>query len=162
SPEGETALVSEYRYKRDDFDLPAPAVRFFDAGGGEKLDVLKTLVPKYDPQSTSYGAAQVWRKFIAHGLIAADFSPDGALAALGQAGETDTGKIHLIEVATGKQLREISGHRYGVTDVKFAGDGQYVLSTGRDTMLRICQTADGKEVSALGKSRGGQFKDWLS
>jgi WD40 repeat protein len=163
SPEGETALVSEYRYKRDDFDLPAPAVRFFDAdGGSEKLDVLKTLFPKYDREGASYGAAQVWRKFIAQGLIAADFSPDGSLVALGQGGETDTGKVHLIEVETGKQLREISGHRYGVTDVKFSADGQYVLSTGRDTMLRICQTADGKEVAALGKSRGGQFKDWLS
>jgi WD40 repeat protein len=163
SPDGETALVSEYRYKRDDFDIPAPAVRFFNTSTGEeKLDVLKTLFPKYKPEETSYGAAQVWRKFVAQGLLAADFSPDGALVAVGQGGETDTGKVHLIEVATGKQLREVSGHQYGVTDVRFSADGQYLLSTGRDTMLRICQTSDGKEVAALGKSRGGQFKDWLS
>lgn len=163
APDGATALVSEYRYKRDDFDLPAAAVRFYDVGDGrEKLDLLKTLLPKYDPHNTSYGGAQVWRKFIAHGLIAADFSPDGLLVALGQGGETDTGKVHLIDVAAGKKLREVSGHRYGVTDVKFSDDGQYVLSTGRDTMLRICQASDGKEVAALGKSRGGQFKDWLS
>ncbi|MCA9224802.1 MAG: hypothetical protein KDA47_04290, partial [Planctomycetales bacterium] len=58
-------------------------------------------------------------------------------------------------------IREISGHRYGVTDVKFSADGNYDLSTGRDTMLLICEVSDGKEVAALGKSRGGQFKDWL-
>jgi WD40 repeat protein len=163
SPDGETALVSEYRYKRDDFDIPAPAVRFFRASTGEEqLDVLKTLFPKYKADETSYGSAQVWRKFIAQGLVAADFSPDGTLVALGQGGETDTGKVHLIEAATGKQLREVSGHQYGVTDVRFSADGQYLLSTGRDTMLRICQVSDGKEVAALGKSRGGQFKDWLS
>jgi WD40 repeat protein len=56
----------------------------------------------------------------------------------------------------------VSGHQYGVTDVKFSADGKYLLSTGRDTMLRICQVEDGKEVAALGSSRGGQFKDWLS
>jgi WD40 repeat protein len=163
SPDGETALVSEYRYKRDDFDIPAAAVRFYNASTGEeKLDLLKTLFPKYKPEETSYGAAQVWRKFIAQGLVAADFSPDGTLAALGQGGETDVGKVHLVEVATGKVVREVSGHQYGVTDVRFSADGQYVLSTGRDTMLRICQASDGKEVAVLGKSRGGQFKDWLS
>lgn len=163
SPDGQSALVSEYRYKRDDFDLPAPAVRFYNAETGEeKLDVLKTLFPKYQVESTSYGAAQVWRKFIAEGLIAAAYSPDGSLVALGQGGETATGRVHLIETATGSVVREVSGHQYGVTDVQFSADGQYVLSTGRDTMLRICQASDGKEIAALGKSRGGQFKDWLS
>lgn len=163
SPDGQTAVVSEYRYKRDDFDIPAAAVRFYNAETGEeKLDLLKTLFPKYKVEDSSYGGGQVWRKFIAQGLIAANFSPDGTLVALGQGGETDTGKVHLIEVATGKVVREVSGHQYGVTDVKFSADGKYVLSTGRDTMLRVCQVSDGKEVAALGKSRGGQFKDWLS
>jgi hypothetical protein len=27
--------------------------------------------------------------------------------------------------------------------------------------VRICQVSDGKEVAALGKARGGQFKDWI-
>jgi len=43
-----------------------------------------------------------------------------------------------------------------------AADGKLLLSTGRDTTLRICQLEDGKEVAALGAPRGGQFKDWLS
>jgi len=163
SADGQTALVSEYRYKRDDFDIPAAALRVYDAASGnEKLDILKTMFPKLKPGETSYGSAQVWRKFMAQGLVAADISPDGALAALAQGGETDTGKIQLVETATGKLVREVSGHQYGATDVKFSADGKHVLSTGRDTTLRICQVDDGKEVTALGSPRGGQFKDWLS
>ena len=163
SADGQTALVSEYRYKRDDFDIPAAAVRIYSAANGmEKLDILKTMFPKYDPKDSSYGAAQLWKKFVKDGLIAADFSPDGTLIALGQGGETDTGKVQLVETATGKLVREVSGHQYGVTDCKFSADGKHILSTGRDTMLRICQVEDGKEVAALGSPRGGQFKDWLS
>ncbi|HIM28015.1 MAG TPA: hypothetical protein EYG57_00500 [Planctomycetes bacterium] len=81
--------------------------------------------------------------------------------AVGQGGETDTGKVHLFDVESGKLVRTVSGHRYGVCDVKFSADGKFVLSSGRDTMVRICLAADGKEVASLGKERGGQFKDWI-
>jgi len=163
SPDGETALVSEFRYKRDDFDVPAAALRVWNvADAAERLDLLKIEFPKFNPTASTYDAAQVWRKFTGDGLVAADVSPDGKLLALGQGGETDTGKVHLFDAATGKLLRTVSGHRYGVTDVRFSGDGRYVLSVGRDTMLRICDASSGKEVAALGASRGGQFKDWLS
>jgi WD40 repeat protein len=163
SADGQTAVVSEYRYKRDDFDIPAAALRVIDATSvKEKLDIMQAMFPKYKPEETSYSSAQIWRKFFANGLICADISPDGTLVALGQGGETDTGKVQLVEIATGKLVREVSGHQYGVTDCRFSADGQYVLSTGRDTTLRICQVTDGKEVAALGSPRGGQFKDWLS
>jgi WD40 repeat protein len=163
SADGSFAAVSEQCDKHDDFDIPAPALRLFDTATGEvKLDVLKTHLPKYDPMKTSYESSQTWRKFVSSGLIAVDISPDGKLLAPGQGGENDTGKIHIIEVETGKVLREVSGHRYGVTDVKFSADGSLVLSTGRDTTLRITQVSDGKEVAALGSPRGGQFKDWFS
>jgi WD40 repeat protein len=163
SPDGKAAVVSEHRYKRDDFDIPSAALRVYDATNGqEKLDILKLMFPKYKTDDTSYGGGQIWRKFVAMGLVAADISPSGHLVALGQGGETDTGKVHLIEVESGKLLRSVSGHQYGVTDVKFSADGQYVLSTGRDTTLRITRVDDGKEVAALGAPRGGQFKDWLS
>ncbi|HEX5102199.1 MAG TPA: hypothetical protein VFV87_00200 [Pirellulaceae bacterium] len=163
SADGQTAVVSEYRYKRDDFDIPAAALRVYDTTTGEeKLDIVKTMFPKYKLDESSYGSAQVWRKFFAQGLICADISPDGTLVALGQGGETDTGKVQLIEIASGKLLREVSGHQYGITDCKFSADGKLMLSTGRDTTLRICQVEDGKEVAALGNPRGGQFKDWFN
>ena len=162
SPDGETALVSEYRYKRDDFDIPAAALKLWNVTDGtEKLDLLKVHFPKLDAKSSTYGSARVWRKFIKGGLIAADFSADGKQVAVGQGGETDTGQVHLFDVKSGKLVRTVSGHRYGVCDVKFSADSKYILSSGRDTMVRICAVADGKEVAALGKQRGGQFKDWL-
>jgi WD40 repeat protein len=163
SPDGQLAGVSEFSYKRDDFDIPAAALKINDATSGElKHDIVKLHLPKYDITKTSYDAAQTWRKFFSNGLVCLDFSPDGKLLAAGQGGENDTGKIHIIEVESGKVLREVSGHRYGVTDCRFSADSQLIISTGRDTMVRITQVADGKEVAALGKERGGQFKDWLS
>lgn len=163
SPDGQTALVSEYRYKRDDFDIPTPALKLWDATSGkEKLDLLRVQFPKLKPEAHGYGAGQVWRKFIANGLIAAAIAPDGKLAAVGQGGETDTGKVHLLDLASGKLLRTVSGHQYGVTDVLFSPDGAYLISAGRDTTARISQVATGKEAAVLGTPRGGQFKDWFS
>lgn len=163
SADGKTALVSEHRYKRDDFDVPAAAVRIFQVeGASEKLDLLKVQFPKYDPMANTYDGAQVWRKFVASGLVAAAFSPDDKLLALVQGGETEKGIVHLLSTADGKLLRDVSGHQSGATDVAFSADGRYVLSTGRDTTLRITAVADGKEAANLGTPRGGQFKDWFS
>lgn len=163
SGDGKTALVSEFRYKRDDFDVPAAALRLWNVDEKkETLDLLKVQFPKYDPTASTYESAQSWRKFTCDGLISAAFSPDGKLLALGQGGETETGKVHLLDAADGKLVRDISGHRYGVTDACFSNDGKFLLSVGRDTMLRITNVSDGKEAAALGSSRGGQFKDWLS
>jgi WD40 repeat protein len=163
SADGETAIVSEYRYKRDDFDIPAAGLKIWSVGDASlKLDVLKVQFPKLRSDDTSYEAAQMWRKFMANGLVAADGSPDGKLFALAQGGETETGKVHLIKTDTGELARSISGHLNGVTDVKFSADGKYLFSSGRDTTIRICQVEDGKEVAVLGAPRGGQFKDWFS
>lgn len=163
SPDGDTALVSENRYKRDDFDIPTPGLKLWDANTGkEKLDILKVQFPKYKPEDHTYGAAQIWRKFVANGLIATAYSPDARMLAVGQGGETDTGKVHLLDATNGKLLRDVSGHKEGVTDVRFTQDCKHVISVGRDTCVRICQVSDGKEVAMLGSPRGGQFKDWLS
>lgn len=162
TPDGTTALVSEYRYKRDDFDIPAPALKLWSVETGkETLDLLKVLFPKFNAIDHSYGGAQVWRKFVANGLIATAFSPDGKLVAVVQGGETDTGKVHLLDAGSGKLLRTVSGHLNGATDVTFSSDSKYVFSSGRDTCVRITQTSDGKEVGVVSTPRGGQFKDWL-
>ena len=161
--DGRGALVSEYRYKRDDFDIPAAALKFWNADDGtEVLDILKVQFPKLDPKETSYGSAQIWNKFTGVGLVAVAISADGKLLATGQGGETDTGKVHILERETGKLLRDVSSHHNGITDVAFSKDGKWLFSAGRDTIVRICQVEDGKELAAIGTSRGGQFKDWIS
>ena len=136
----------------------------YDAANGQvKLDILKTMFPKYNPdghylrRQHNFGGNSsprgCWRRI---------FRPTASWWRSAQGGETDTGKVHLMEIESGKLVRDVSGHQSGATDVKFSADGNLLLSTGRDTTLRICQVADGKEVAALGTARGGQFKDWLS
>ena len=163
SPDGKTALVSENRYKRDDFDVPAPALKSWDATTGkETLDLMKVQFPKLNTADRTYGGSQLWRKFVAAGLIATAYSPDGKLIAAGQGGETDTGIVHLLDATTGKLVRDVSGHKEGVTDLLFTSDGKHLISAGRDTTVRICRVEDGKEVAVLGSPRGGRFKDWFS
>ena len=94
-------------------------------------------------------------------IASAAYSRDGKILALGRGGEGE-GKIFLIDPSTGKKIRELSPiHQYGVTDLCFHPDGKHLASTGRDTVVRIWNIADGKMVIELGKPRGGQFKDWF-
>ncbi|GIW80250.1 MAG: hypothetical protein KatS3mg105_2057 [Gemmatales bacterium] len=160
--DGQTAFVAEFCSRRGDFDRPPAQARIYDASTGkEKLDILKVQFPNVKKRDNSYGYATTWGKFVARGFVAADFSPDDNILAVGQGGETGTGKVHLLDSRTGKLIRSVSGHQYGVTDVQFSADGQFVLSAGRDTSIRICRVSDGKEIAKLGKERGGQFKDWF-
>ncbi|MCA9175023.1 MAG: hypothetical protein KDB14_11125 [Planctomycetales bacterium] len=164
SPDGKLAFTCEFAGRRSDFDVPAAQARLWNADDGSlKLDLLKVWTPeiKEEDRGDTYGYLQKWSKLIKRGLVCAAFSADGQLLAVGQGGETDTGQVHLVDVATGKIARTVSGHRYGVCDVKFSADGRFVLSAGRDTTVRICEVSSGKEVAQLGKERGGQFKDWL-
>jgi WD40 repeat protein len=95
-------------------------------------------------------------------IAAAAFSPDGTLLALGRGGEvSEYGKITVVDVAAGKKLRELAGHLNGVTDVHFSADGKHILSSGRDTVVRVWDAASDKRVAELGKPRGGQSKDWI-
>ena len=95
-------------------------------------------------------------------IRAAAFSPDGSLLALGQGGEiSGTAKVFLFDPATGRKLREINTHRYGVTDLAFSPDGAQLLSCGRDTTVRVWNPSNGREVKQIGTPRGGQFKDWI-
>jgi WD40 repeat protein len=164
SPDGQTAFTGEFAGSRGSFDRPAAQARLWNANDGTlKLDLLKTWTPKVKDEDRidSYGYGQTWGKLLKSGLVCAAFSPDGKLLAAGQGGETDTGKVHLVNVESGEIERTVSGHRYGMCDCKFSSDGKYILTSGRDTTVRICQVTDGKEVAQLGESRGGQFKDWL-
>jgi WD40 repeat protein len=144
APDGKQALVSER--------LPL----VFDSGrhAGVRLWDATTGQPQHDLGPLFKGMH----------LAAAAYSPDGKLLALARGGEVSgpDGKVFLIDPAMPKKARELTpGHLYGATDLAFHPGGKYLASSGRDTLVRIWDTADGKLVKELGKPRGGQFKDWV-
>lgn len=145
SPDAKQVLVSERLPLVFDSGRHA-GLKLWDANTGQLSLDLGGLFPKKEQ------------------LSAAAFSLDGKSLAVGRGGETDgmNGKVFLIDAATGKLRREMaSAHQYGVTDIVFHPDGKHVLSSGRDTVVRIHDIATGKQVKELGKPRGGQFKDWI-
>src|SRR5262249_19653201 len=59
------------------------------------------------------------------------YSPDGKRLAAG----TDQGTIHLWELATGKIVSRVEGHRGGVSCLAFSPDGRRLASGGGDTTI---------------------------
>ena len=141
SPDLKQALVSE-RYPLVFDSGRHTAVKLWDAAGGTVQHDLS-------------------KEFKDMQIAAAAYSGDGKTLAIGRGGEGD-GKIFLLDPVTGKKQRELAPiHQYGVTDLCFHPDGKHLASTGRDTVVRLWNVADGKLVKELGKPRGGQFKDWF-
>ena len=143
SPDGKAALISER----------IPLV--FDSGArsGLKIWNVETGAVKAD-----------LGKDIKERMSAAAYSPDGKWLAVCRGGEAGglSGKITLLDPATGKKIRETSpGHLDGATDLAFHPDGKHIFSSGRDTLVKIWRLEDGKHVRDIGQSRGGQTKDWI-
>jgi WD40 repeat protein len=161
SPDGSTAVVSQFRRKGGDYNNYPAGLRLYDVASGKvKLDILAEMFPK--EKNPPYQYQYQYGKFMGPGLVCSAFSPDGKLIALGQGGEDGDGKVHLLEAESGKLVRDVSGHQYGTTNLLFTKDGKHLFTAGRDTMVRIIQVEDGKELAKLGKQRGGQFHDWIS
>ena len=104
------------------------------------------------------------KEFKGFHMCSASYSPDGKLLAILRGGESGglSGKPVLVDPATGKVVKELGpGHLDGGTDLAWHPDNKHLASSGRDTTVRVWDTATGKLVSEVGKGRGGQFKDWI-
>lgn len=144
SPDARRAVTTEYAIRYSQFP---PAIRMWDTATGKEVEGwAKELVDKRKNPL---------------GMNAVNFSPDGALIAFGKGGEDGGGPIYLAETETGKLLWEDKGHEHGATHAAFSADGKHLLTSGRDTTVRVYNVADGKLVATIGKPRGGQFKDWI-
>jgi WD40 repeat protein len=77
------------------------------------------------------------------------FSPDGRWLVVGLAkalaADPDYG-LHLLEVATGREIRRLAGHREVVADVAFSPDGQWIVSASSDLSLILWDATSGQEV----------------
>jgi WD40 repeat protein len=78
------------------------------------------------------------------------FSPDGRLLASGSADNT----IKLWDVATGSEVRTLTGHTDDVNSVAFSPDGRLLASgpwdkTGWDKTIKLWDVATGSEVRTL-------------
>ncbi len=92
------------------------------------------------------------------------FSPDGrlALAGLGDYERKETEGapkdkkplpkdcvVRLYDVATGKELRDLKGHKDPVWRAIFTPDGRRVVSAGMDGTLRLWNVGDGRELKRV-------------
>jgi WD40 repeat protein len=69
------------------------------------------------------------------------FSPDGGLMASTRAFKP---AIHLTDVPTGKELRQLVGHEGGVLEFAFSADGKRLASGGADGRLCVWEVASGR------------------
>jgi len=84
------------------------------------------------------------------GTSALAFSPDGKILATGnsrQEGKILTPSvIHLWDVSTGRELRQLRGNLYGVMQLTFTLDGKRLISSGGGGVMRVWDVASGVDV----------------
>jgi hypothetical protein len=78
-------------------------------------------------------------------FLALAVSPDGSLLAAGGADKS----IRIIELATGRELRQLTQHADWVMDLAFSPDGLRLASASRDGTARIFDPATGEMISAF-------------
>ena len=76
------------------------------------------------------------------GITSLAFSPAGTTLASGGL----DGKIHLLDIATGRELKTLRGPESTVTTLTFAGDGTFLASGEENRTLRYWNSLVGEEI----------------
>ena len=87
-----------------------------------------------------------------HSVKSVVYSPDGRYLASGSGDDT----IKIWEVATGKELRTLTGHSSLVSSVVYSPDGRYLAGGSWDNTIKIWEVATGKELRTL-----NGHSDWV-
>jgi WD40 repeat protein/beta-lactamase regulating signal transducer with metallopeptidase domain len=79
------------------------------------------------------------------GPVGLTFSPDGRALAV----RAPDGSVYVWDIGSGKQIKQLKGHRGRVETVAFAADGRTLASGAADTTILLWDTAGlGKKLSA--------------
>jgi WD40 repeat protein len=121
----------------------SPDSRWLAAGGSDErgeigghIFIWQVNNPKEETRPIHIGEAD------ARSINALTFSPNSqVLASCGA-----EGSARLWDAATGKQLRQLTGHNATVTDIHFSPDGKYLVTASLDRTARVWDATDGKEL----------------
>lgn len=92
------------------------------------------------------GAGRVLRELPCKGGPAAALAPFERAEAL--AGDDD-GNMVLFDLGTGREVRQLRGHRGSISCVAFSDDGSRAVTAGTDRTVRVWDVTTGQELSCL-------------
>ncbi len=111
--------------------------------GGEAVygDADKTIRSRQLPEGILGQTLRVW----AQTVLCVDCSPDGKYLASG----TDDGAIQLWDLAAGRRIKTLTGHRRPVGAVAFSPDGQWLASAASDSTVGLYDIPQGLRRQTL-------------
>lgn len=114
-------------------------------------DVKAVLAGDGDGSISSYGFSSIQRKSSQRihplSIRSVHLNQEGKGVAVGIG--LDKRSLCLLEVASGKILWTIEGHKKEINDVEFSPDGRYFVSAGDDYAVKIWSTGDGELIETL-------------
>lgn len=122
---------------------------------------------KYVASTGGEGTVRVWmiaNTMMANRLVQNDtvntfaFSPDGKYIALG----TDFVGIHILELASGREIASINDAGDYVVSLAFSPDGKYVVAGSGDRLGTVWETATGNKVSTMTHDDGNYGRDFTA
>lgn len=147
-------------------DKPGEQIKIWDASSSgpavRKLSVAGSLWgPTYSPDGRLIaigaengimlldGSGGMVRRFGSGVVYKVAFSPDGRRVA----GAQRDGSVGVWDVATGRELARMIGHKKLAQTVAFSNDGRLLVSGGEDGTARLWDAETGQPLKAQGKPR---------